>query len=257
MTRLKSLRVGSLHHVFFRPTIFQLNKIGPLLANLTRFEMVIETKMEESMEDSMNWDMSETEFCRETMTHGGLRELLRGMPNLELLAIMFAWQDEATDGYSYPASFSDLIPAGMHWPNLEHLKLEIIETDRQELLKFLMRHKETLLELYLKDIKLNDSSWFVLLPQLKFELGTTLMQDVLISGMIYGRHEDEMAQEDEEDEEMWELGDPEYDDDRHDCRVLLAEQLSEYLLRDYIHTLPLTRDNMFFEDDHADMESLQ
>lgn len=266
--RLRSLRAGSLHYHFFLQPRFDAARIGHMLRHLTRFELMIDTDPELSLdleellgpgnvpeedEDDMNlpWGSLEAVRCRRAMRKGCVRGLLACMPNLETLSIVFIYQDESDNGVDppiYQASLSDLIPAGARWPNLEYLQLEIVETERAELMAFLLRHKESLLELHLKDVRFVSSSWLRFLPQLKEELGTTLMQDVLISGVVYGQAEDADEVNDTPHPMMmagdqeWNLGDPDFEDGAgEDC---LANQITDYLLKEDCTMCPLTKRNI-------------
>ncbi|KAK3320271.1 hypothetical protein B0T19DRAFT_284927 [Cercophora scortea] len=255
MKKLKSIRAGSLHYSFFNHSLSAGSPIRidggvDIFQNLTRFELSIHCHSEfvdenrPHDEDNNPLDDDDTDHvdeCRRVMRTGVIRKLLRKMPNLEVLSILFSEHDFDGDEAIFPASFSEIIPADQVWPNLETLRLGSIETDREELVAFLVRHKESLMSLSLQDIRLIETSWLKLLPQLKKELEPELMEDVWITGVAYGQCEDEFDTGPEE----WELGDgPEFEE-RPD-RKELAYKVHGYLMNSDRTTCPLTAaDNMY------------
>ncbi|KAK3689731.1 hypothetical protein B0T22DRAFT_462112 [Podospora appendiculata] len=253
MKALKSIRAGSLHYSFFDHGLSAGSPIRidggvDMFHNLTRFELSIHCHSEfadefgdenGSLDDDDDFD--HVEECRRVMRTGVIRKLLRKMPNLEVLSILFSEHDYDDDEAIFPASLSEIIPADQVWPNLETLKLGSIETDREELVAFLVRHKESLMSLSLQDIRLIETSWLKLLPQLKAELEPELMEDVWVTGVAYGQCEDEFDTGPEE----WEFGDgPEFEE-RPD-RKELAYKVHGYLMNSDRTTCPLTAaDNMY------------
>ncbi|KAK3401337.1 hypothetical protein B0T20DRAFT_401529 [Sordaria brevicollis] len=243
---LKSLCAGLIHWSFFNESLgqFGFHSMGNMLANLTRFELLVLPGPSQDPEELQGADpaemnnmtidvMDEIFRCQGLMRTGVIRKLVRGLPNLEILSIGFMDHAEDND-FIFPARLQDVIPMDFTFPNLESLKLEGLETERQELTEFLVKHKETLMKLELRDMRLITTSWRKLLPDLKYELNTELMEDVSIYGMALGQ-----AEEDDQELEEWFMGDPE----DHGATEL-ASRVQKYFMDPAIGDIPLSRDNM-------------
>lgn len=244
---LKSLCAGLIHWSFFNEALgnFGFHSMGNLLANLTRFELLVLPGPSQDPEDfqhadaiemnNMSIDVMEEIFrCQELMRKGVIRNLVKGMPNLEILSIGFMDHAEDND-FIFPARLQDVIPLNHTFPNLESLKLEGLETERQELTDFVVKHKDSLMKLELRDMRLVTTSWRKLLPELRYELKTELMEEVSIYGMALG-----MGEEDDDQElEEWFMGDPE----DHGATEL-ATRVQKYFMDTSMGDCPLSRENM-------------
>lgn len=254
---LKSLCAGLIHWSFFNQSLgnFGFHSMGNLLANLTRFELLVLPGPSQDPEDFQHADaiemnnmsidvMDEIYRCQGLMRTGVIRKLVRGMPNLEILSIGFMDHAEDND-FIFPARLQDVIPMDFTFPNLESLKLEGLETERQELTDFVVKHKDSLMKLELRDMRLVTTSWRKLLPELRYELNTELMEEVSIYGMALGQAEEDDDQELEE----WFMGDPE----DHGATEL-ATKVQKYFMDLSVSDCPLSRDNMepIPEDDLMD-----
>jgi len=238
MRGLKALRAGLIHFSFFDGPHQILLQMPDLLAHLTSFELLI---LPESDIVNRGGEL-EYENCQALMRTGVIRNLVRRMPNLETLSIAF---DDHTSGDEllFPASLRDLVPLKHTWPNLEKFRLENVETDRDELTAFLVLHKESLMNLHLHAVRLKTTSWRKLLPQLKVELDTHLMDEVLISGVVFGQSEDPPGHGlapgmMDDGEEEWFLGDD------NDPEETLALAVEDYFMSPTKMKCPLTRSNM-------------
>ena len=244
---LKSLCAGLIHWSFFNESLgnFGFHSMGNLLSNLTRFEFLVLPGPSQDPEDLQNADatemnnmsidvMDEIYRCQGLMRTGVIRKLVKNMPNLEILSIGFMDHAEDND-FIFPARLQDVIPLNHTFPNLESLKLEGLETERQELTDFVVRHKDSLMKLELRDMRLVTTSWRKLLPELRYELKTELMEEVSIYGMALG-----MGEEDDDNElEEWFMGDPE----DHGATEL-ATRVQKYFMDPSKADCPLSRENM-------------
>ncbi|KAK3953838.1 hypothetical protein QBC32DRAFT_337961 [Pseudoneurospora amorphoporcata] len=244
---LKSLCAGLIHWSFFNEALgyFGFHSMGNLLTNLTRFELLVLPGPSQDPEDLQHADaiamnnmsidvMDEIFRCQGLMRTGVIRKLVSGMPNLEVLSIGFMDHAEDND-FIFPARLQDVIPLDHTFPNLESLKLEGLETERQELTDFVVRHKDSLMKLELRDMRLVTTSWRKLLPELRYELKTELMEEVSIYGMALG-----MGEEDDDQElEEWFMGDPE----DHGATEL-ATRVQKYFMDPSKTDCPLSRENM-------------
>ncbi|KAL0467460.1 hypothetical protein QR685DRAFT_599589 [Neurospora intermedia] len=244
---LKSLCAGLIHWSFFNKTLgnFGFHSMGNLLANLTRFELLVlpgpsqdpeEFQRADAIEmNNMSIDVMEEIYrCQGLMRTGVIRNLVKGMPNLEVLSIGFMDHAEDND-FIFPARLQDVVPLNHTFPNLESLKLEGLETERQELTDFVVRHKDSLMRLELRDMRLVTTSWRKLLPELRYELKTELMEEVSIYGMALGMGEEDGDQELEE----WFMGDPE----DHGATEL-ATKVQKFFMNPTVSDCPLSRENM-------------
>ncbi|KAK1753801.1 hypothetical protein QBC47DRAFT_48165 [Echria macrotheca] len=96
---------------------------------------------------------------------GLLRDFLSALPNLEALtlradyyAVMDGHQSSVAIEPTYPWSLNDIVPTGIVWPHLRRFGLATCECSGEELLDFILRHRDTLRSLDLGYIKL-DTSW--------------------------------------------------------------------------------------------------
>ncbi|KAK4210827.1 hypothetical protein QBC37DRAFT_428068 [Rhypophila decipiens] len=249
-TKLKAIRAGLIHHEFFDEAKFGLHSMIDLLGNITWFDMVIEATGE------MDWDIghenpdeiaAEIALCRAVMSKRVLRRILDAMPNIVSLRLeLVEIHSQPTGANVYPAALRDIVPLDKKWPNLKYFTISNVETDRQELGNFLVRHKETLKSYALEQIGLASTSWIELLSYLKSNFADTKVQP-LIADLIVGKSEDGL-----DTLEMWDLF---MSDPPSDINSLQAA-VHDYLTSSMECPCPLRDDNMWSTDaefdDHDD-----
>lgn len=222
-THLRSLKLGSIDWSFLEqlqePS--RLEQMIEVCQNLTTFELYLNTGADF---DDAGWDGGGVHVfdCKGVVRQGGLRRLLGSMTRLENLAIGFTYPDEEMG--LYPATLGDLVPEGMHWPNLWKFRFDLIEASRQDLVDFIRRHSSTVTEFHLQDLRLLASSWLVFLPQLRELAEDMFLDDLTISGTVYGETEGEgaLAGSLTGEIEYYEL-----DDGGGDC---LAYEITDYII---------------------------
>ena len=224
---LRSLRLGTIDWSFLEqlqePS--RLDHMVEICRNLSTFELYLDTGA--NPDASWEWDDVGTHMteCRAAVQKGGLRRLLGSMTELEVLTVGFTYPNE-TSGL-YPATLGDLVPEGMHWQSLREFRFNLVEATRQEVVDFVRRHSSTVTHIYLQDLRLLRSSWLVFLPELR-DLGEEMfLDDVLISGTVYGETEGKGPLEGTltGEVELWELGNP--DISGGPC---LADEISNYII---------------------------
>ncbi|KAI4861197.1 hypothetical protein F4820DRAFT_74657 [Hypoxylon rubiginosum] len=148
----------------------QLHTIFQPIANLKSLDLTIDPRS----------DYDRNTNCREFMRTGPLRKCLPTITKLHSLNISFDSVDstnynpEAEDGQRLRyAPLDQVLPSGFTWTHLTSLSLYNIDSERQELLGFLLQHKETLRELSLQNIYLRSTSWIPLLDAMRRELFLT------------------------------------------------------------------------------------
>ncbi|KAI1082438.1 hypothetical protein F5B20DRAFT_578100 [Whalleya microplaca] len=172
---------------------------------------------------------------RRLLQTGALRESIRPLKQLRSIDIGFEIEDWDWE-VKRVASFLDIAPRAFTWPFLRTLKLRCINTDREELMEFLLRHQKTLRELHLEDIGLRRTSWPLLLADIREQL-------YLTDPCIYGYTEgfDESLGEDEQGYQVWYIG--QYDKGKH-----MYDAIREYLSKGGTTSpgmdCPLTAENM-------------
>ncbi|KAK4446263.1 hypothetical protein QBC34DRAFT_496994 [Podospora aff. communis PSN243] len=144
------IRAGPIYLGFFNGDLFdkpgqELGDFMGLLDNLTRIALTI---------------------------RGDVRRILDNAPNLEDIDIKFTGSHWHVDHYA-AATLNSILPLNRVWPRLKCLSLSHVETERQELARFLKRHKHSLEKFELTSIQLRRTSWKRLLPDLKEKLGDT------------------------------------------------------------------------------------
>ncbi|KUI59474.1 hypothetical protein VP1G_11085 [Cytospora mali] len=142
--------------------------------------------------------------CKAALRKGGLRRLLGSMTHLENLNISFThnrfetmFQSEAI----YPAALSDIVPEEMCWKNLRKLKFDRVEGTRQEWAGFIRRHSSTVARFHLQSPRLIRLSWVFFVEDLRLLAATISLENMGISGGVYGEREEGGTQEGKEDEE--------------------------------------------------------
>ncbi|KAH7039874.1 uncharacterized protein B0I36DRAFT_3048 [Microdochium trichocladiopsis] len=252
--KLESLTLGLLSWRFFEEEKAVLGRALETCRDLTTFRICIDTGMKEPGNlagrdhddddddlDEVNLDPlglghrhqpddhdgfgTEVLECARVMSTGMLRNFLICLENLENLQVSFLYNSVNLD---FPARLDDVIQPKHRWEYLTTLKLENISTERQELLAVLKRHKDTLEALSLHNIALRNTSWLVLLPQIRKTL--TGLVSASMDGELFGWDERYDM------EEYWNLG-------RDGYGAELRFDLNRYLKSQVIKTCPLSRDN--------------
>ncbi|KAM7188911.1 hypothetical protein V8F33_010358 [Rhypophila sp. PSN 637] len=253
-TKLRAIRAGSIHHEFFDEAKFGLHSMIDLLGSITSFVMVIKTTEEmdwnDIRHDNPDEIAAEIALCRAVMSKRVLRRVLDAMPNIVSLRLELVQnQSQPMRGNiypGYPAALRDIVPLNKKWPNLKYFTINNVETDRQELGDFLVRHKETLKAFALEQIELVSTWWVELLSYLKSNFADTKVQPV-ITDVIVGKSEDGL-----DALEMWDLG-HHLLDPPSEIKPLGAA-VHDYLTSSMECRCPLRDDNMWsadaeFEDD--------
>ncbi|KAI2779936.1 hypothetical protein F4815DRAFT_500009 [Daldinia loculata] len=129
--------------------------------------------------------------CNEILKAGAIRKRLAIFTELRTLNLDFAMFTNNPDWGVFKRSSSgtsldDIIPQGFTWSYLHSLRLCQINTERQELMEFLYRHRGTLRKLHFKSIALRSSSWIVLMTDIRRELNLT---EGFMRGKILGYNE--------------------------------------------------------------------
>lgn len=243
-TRLHAIRAIEVHNEILDETKFGLHNMTDLLGDVTYFELAIEANEERPSRDTGPQRLAdverEIEECRAMVQTHVLRRILDCMPLLATLKLFFVeCHDFFHDPFPSPAILSDVIPAVRTWNNLKVVEISNVETDRQELVRFFARHKESLMSILLDRVTLATSSWQQLLPSLRSVLfGTNIVPS--ITGSIVGRSEDGL-----ETLENWWLGGGDYDEPGQPTPLGLT--VTEYLTCPEDNpgmNCPLTEDNM-------------
>lgn len=155
---IRSFRAGSLNWRFFRRGASDLARLFRPLAHLTRIELNINV----DPADERVRESDSAARCRRVLARGVLREIFRSMPQLQSLCVeLVSWDGEDLDR---GARLRDLVEPGFRWPALRELVLGGVDCDRQELMRVLELHKDTLRHLCLRSIYLKTTSWKKLLP---------------------------------------------------------------------------------------------
>ncbi|KAK0648146.1 hypothetical protein B0T16DRAFT_113085 [Cercophora newfieldiana] len=238
-TRLHSLRASSIQLDFFEPDFFNHPKYGlgawlGLLDNLTDIALTIEVV------DDGAWDPTENiQHCRKTMDHGVLRRILDNAPKLATIKIAFFGSTIWPGRHPAPAKLNSILPLNRVWPGLKSISLSHVETERQEITRFLKRHKDSLEELKLESVQLGRTSWIRLLRDLRENFGDGAhLKTAHIFGFIKGKTEDHSSADDET--ESWRLTYPKR------SRYLSSETIAmqTYIISAEEQECPLKKDNM-------------
>ncbi|KAK4441981.1 hypothetical protein QBC34DRAFT_499986 [Podospora aff. communis PSN243] len=177
-TQLRSIESAGMKVSFLDESEFGLHNMAPhLLQNITNLKLSILVAEEpDSGHPARNYRdfvRRQLEACRPEFQKGTLRRILQTLPNLVNLDLQLAeYHQEYMGTFPSPAALSDIIPLDHVWPNLKSLSLSNVETERQELAKFLLRHRPTLESLDLGFIKLTSTSWRKLLPYLRLQFSS-------------------------------------------------------------------------------------
>jgi hypothetical protein len=244
-TQLQSIQAGLLHIDILDDTQFGLHSMAPhLLENLTTLRLMLVAAEEQQYSGMRVGDeaalhvhvRSQLAACRAMTEKGTLRRTLDKMPNLVNLSIELAEFHMLPYGtHACPAYLKDIIPLDRVWPKLKRLLITHVETERQELITFLVRHKASLESFDLGFIRLTTTSWLKLLPDLKaqFRNGGRL-KTPRITNDVLGRSEDDGLPE------GWYLGHPDHDRPLHP----LGKAVTKYLVSNRKKSCPLHDENM-------------
>ena len=251
-TKLQSIQASLLHLSILDETQFGLHSMSPaILETVTTLQLAITAAEEDDVSGRRALDQDfrpQLEACRAATQKGALARILRGMPNLADLEIEFAELHAMPFGtLPSPAYLADVVPLDHTWPKLRRFAISNIETERQEILAFLARHKSSLESVDLGPARLTSTSWRKLLPDLKSQLGGgDRIRSIRILDTILGRSEDEF-----DFVEGWYLGHPD-----HSARsARLARTVARYLSSKRKKRCPLDDDNMLerLPGDEVDM----
>ncbi|KAI8964805.1 hypothetical protein F5Y11DRAFT_70953 [Daldinia sp. FL1419] len=221
--KLRRLTAGAFSWRFFEKPAAELRSALSFYSNLTCLELCIDTG-EEGMDSNVVEDLlvgTEVPQCRSLMETGLLRDFIKSLHHLQTLYVVFNWHSEQ---HGYAARLEDIMEPKHKWDHLDSLTLGNITCERHDLMSMLRRHKGTLKELCLRDIKLRSTSWQVLLPKIR---KTMDLDDACICGELYGQEEDSPYAE------FWDLLLPDSFDDS------LREDVNDYLVNDNIKRCPL------------------
>ncbi|ROW02402.1 hypothetical protein VMCG_06072 [Cytospora schulzeri] len=210
--QLRSLKLEGLRLPFLEqlqdPS--RVDEMIDLCRNLTTFEIHLDVGGDfgiNPFEDDARIPMAE---CRATVQKSGLRRLLGSMAHLEVLNVGF--YPDRVNG-NHPAALDDIIPEGMCWKNLRQFTFGLIGATMQDMVDFIRRHGGTLTYFCLHDLRLIQSSWLVFLEELHVLVETMSLNNMLISGTVYGQGEHGSEGEGGApggpfvgDRECWELG---------------------------------------------------
>ncbi|KAI0901164.1 hypothetical protein F4806DRAFT_451269 [Annulohypoxylon nitens] len=229
--KLKSLVAGELSWQFFQKPPAELQRTIPFYSDLTSLQLCIDVGMKESNSGPGTvWDVTtgtEVPQCRQLMKTGLLRDFIKSLTQLRTLYIVFNWHSEE---HGYAANLEDIIEPKHTWEHLESLTLGNITCERQDLMSMLKRHKNTLSDICLRDIRLRTTSWQVLLPKIR---KTMNLYDACICGEVRGCRESPPLEE-----EYWNLATPDQSDEA------LRDDVNDYLVKDErVPRCPLNRWN--------------
>lgn len=217
--RLRDLTVGAVAPSFvsqFEDPV-KFSQMVDICRNLTTLDLTIDTGMNEDNEVGI-W----VDECKAIFRTGVMRRLLGAMTNLVSLTIHFTFIDERTE--DYPARFGDLVSKDAHWAHLEHVRFDVIEAPRQDLVDFIGRHTSTLRSIEIRSLRLIESSWHVFLPQLRELADDMFLDNIEFTGYVHG--ETERADLDPElREEHFDFGEPEVSEP-----VQLSEDITDYII---------------------------
>ncbi|KAI1114669.1 hypothetical protein F5Y14DRAFT_413287 [Nemania sp. NC0429] len=194
---LTTLRAGTLHWRFFKRNERELTRMFRPLANLTSIELSITV----DPADERIHEGNSLRKCQRVLARGGIRNILKSMPKLQCLCIEIL--NLECDEQEKGAWLRDIIEPGFQWPNLKELVLGGIVANRMELMNVLVRHKDTLRRLCLRDVALASTSWRKLLPDIRNRLR---LEEACICGDIHGEREDDDDVEDLWSHPMYQLG---------------------------------------------------
>jgi hypothetical protein len=179
--------------------------------------------------------------CRSILGTGVLRKFLKETPKLRKLTVGFDMTPDVGE-HTHAASLEHLLEEGYTWPDLNTFSVRAVDSDVQFLLDFLTRHKCTVKNLGLEEMKLrspNDDDddshvslvWQSLLSKIRDLLE---LEDALVRRELLGGNESDSYTE------FWGISDPMIgEDERRDL-------LTSYLTR-VTDVFPLDEDNMGFE----------
>ncbi|KAI1452171.1 hypothetical protein F4805DRAFT_45674 [Annulohypoxylon moriforme] len=110
-------------------------------------------------------------FYHTRMENGTLRKCLQTLAKLHTLKVSFTSLSGDWDAENTP--LNQIVPSDFTWTYLKTLRLAHVTSDRQELMEFLLRHKETLRSLCLRNVTLHNTSWIPLLAEFREKLYLT------------------------------------------------------------------------------------
>ncbi|KAI1374800.1 hypothetical protein F4677DRAFT_156509 [Hypoxylon crocopeplum] len=223
--KLRRLSAGSFSWRFFQKPAAELSRALSLYTNLTCLELCIDTGLRDDRATNKLTVGTEVPECCRMLETGLLRNFIKSLTQLRTLHVVFSWHSEE---HGYPARLENIMEPKHRWGHLESLTLGNITCERHDLLSMLRRHKSTMKDLCLRDIRLRSTSWQVLLPKIR---RTMDLEEACICGELYGLEEGSPFIF----TEYWDLGYP----DEFSC---LREDVNDYLVYD-IRRCPLNSEN--------------
>ncbi|ETS80767.1 hypothetical protein PFICI_08296 [Pestalotiopsis fici W106-1] len=169
--KIEVLRLGPVHWRVIEHNVSVLSTPIQALSNLRHLELVFTLG---------KWSPCQASACREVVRSGALRSFLSTLPHLEVLNVDFS-----SIGHSrkFGASVDDIIPSDRTWRYLHSLALRNMEEGQQDFMSVMERHKESLREVCLSNIRLGEISLPVLLEEIR---NTLSLSYTCICGFITG-----------------------------------------------------------------------
>ncbi|KUI71902.1 hypothetical protein VM1G_07512 [Cytospora mali] len=190
--QLRTLRLGEIDWSFFKKLqdSSRLDQMVEICRNLTTFDLCVYTRTATARDGDEGFYAAR---CKAALRKGGLRRLLGSMTRLEILNISFTYNRFETMFRSeaiYPAALSDIVPEDMCWKNLRKFKFDRVEGTRQEWVGFILRHSSTVSRFHLQSPRLVRSSWVFFVEDLRLLATTISLENMEISGDVYGEREE-------------------------------------------------------------------
>ncbi|KAK5658994.1 hypothetical protein OQA88_1080 [Cercophora sp. LCS_1] len=180
------------------------------------------------------------------MQKGVIRRILDSAPNLTHIELSFVGDyNGGLDGGS-PAKLADVVPLDRVWSNLKSVDFKEMELERQEITRFLSRHRDSLEWFKLATLRLNRTSWRPLLQELRANLCNVGLKNAYIVGQFHGVSEDGLNAR-----EFWSLGYA----DHMDNMCSRSTAIQKYIISPEEQPLPLPDGHMFSDDEDEDDEN--
>ena len=170
--KLQSFECGDVSWKLFRCSKTDLKAFATTLSHVRRMYLQISTGMDASG-DEIGVDLPE---CRRFLRNGRMRDLITQARYVEYLEIKFDW--------STPVFGIELgnIVGTQTFPKLASVKFANVETNEEELMIFLQRHKLTLRSLHLDTICLASGAWTTVVPRIRSSLQ---LDDFNVEGHLF------------------------------------------------------------------------
>lgn len=182
--RLRTLVVRDLDWHFFDRDDSALGNLLAPLANIKNLCFDINDSYVATLDDSSGDDFR---ACRQLMRTGVLRKCLPALKVLDALEIGFQYWDSEPDELVRSCPLLQIIPPSFTWEYLKSLSLCHIDCDRHQMMRVLVRHRQTLRSLCLRNVYLRDTCWIFFLRDIQKQIYLT---KACICGFLEGCHED-------------------------------------------------------------------